>query len=177
MSSINLRFRVATPDDAPQIQQLVQAAFRAEDSRENWTGDMSVASEYRIEVEEVMATIVKPDSVILLATDNDGVLVGSAEASKRSAELGRISMLAVDQRHHRGGLGRRILAEGEDYCRRTWGVSKMGLNTLSTRPELILWYIRRGYRKTGETSPFPYARFPGRVMPDGMNFVELEKDL
>ncbi|KAH7175879.1 putative N-acetyltransferase, GNAT family [Dactylonectria macrodidyma] len=173
MPNNNLQFRIATPDDAAQIQALVEAAFRAEDSRPDWTADMKLGSSFRIGVETILSQITKPDSAILMATD-DGALVGSVEVSKRD-DLARISMLAVDLRHQRGGLGRRVLAHAEDYCQRTWGVHRIGLNALSTREQLISWYMRRGYQKTGETSPFPKERLGELELSDDLHFVELEK--
>jgi ribosomal protein S18 acetylase RimI-like enzyme len=177
MPNDNLQFRIATQEDAPQLQQMVQSAFRAEDSRPSWTADMDLSLRFHIDVEEVITQITKPDGAILIATDSNGALVGSIEISKRSADLARFSMLAVDQHHQRGGIGRQILAYAEDYCRQAWGVEKLGLNALSTRQELILWYIRCGFQKTGELTPFPYDRFNGMALPDDLCFVELEKDL
>ncbi|RHZ47426.1 GNAT family N-acetyltransferase [Aspergillus thermomutatus] len=174
---MSLHYRLATPADTPQIQQLVQSAFRAEDSRPNWTGDTTLSSSFRIEVEEILATITSPDSAILLATDSHGVLVASIGISRRSADLARFFMLAVDEGYQRGGVGRRVLAYAEEYCQRVWGVSKGGLNALSTRRELILWYMRCGYRRTGELASFPVERFEGIALPGDLCFVELEKDL
>ncbi|KAJ9191949.1 hypothetical protein DTO164E3_8599 [Paecilomyces variotii] len=186
----NLQFRIATPDDAPQLQQLVQSAFRAHDTRPDWTGHLELASNFRIEVDEIMANITDPDTVILIAftpfdhengnpnNDKDiASLVACISVSKRGTDVGRLSMFAVDERYQRGGVGRQVLAYAEDYCHRTWGVEKFSLNTLSTRKALIEWYMRRGYRKTGETSPFPRERFKDLELPDDMCFVEFEKDL
>lgn len=183
-SNGNLQFRIATPDDAPQIQQLVQSAFRTQDSRPDWTGDTELASHFCIEVEEVMANIVKPDIVTLMAftphnkNGKDAVaLVASIVVSQRGTDVGRLSMIAVDQRYQRGGIGRQVLTYAEDYCHRTWGVTKFSLNALSTRKALIEWYMRCGYRKTGETSPFPREKVKNRVLPENICFIELEKDL
>jgi GNAT superfamily N-acetyltransferase len=177
MTNGNLQFRVATPNDAAQLQQMVQSAFRAEDSRERWTADMDLSSRFRIEVEEVMTNITKPDGAILMATDENGDLMASIGISKHSADLARLFLLAVDQHHQRGGIGRQVVAYAEDYCRQAWGIHKLGLNALSTREELISWYIRCGYRKTGELTPFLDKRITGVALPDDMCFVELEKDL
>jgi ribosomal protein S18 acetylase RimI-like enzyme len=176
MTNGDLQFRIATLDDATQLQAMVQSAFRAEDSRKDWTADMKLGASFRIDVEEITTQITKPDGAILVATDNS-TLVASIEVSKRSADLARLSMLAVDEHHQRGGIGRRVLAYAEDYCQRTWGVKKLGLNALSTRRELILWYIRHGYRKTGELTPFPKVHVKELALLDDLYFVELEKDL
>ncbi|KAF7557386.1 hypothetical protein G7Z17_g718 [Cylindrodendrum hubeiense] len=177
MTDSNLKFRLATADDAPQVQAMVESAFRAEDSRPEWTADMKLGSSFRVGVDKVLSQITKPDGGIVMATDNNGALVGSIEVFKASPDLARLSMLAVDQSYQQGGIGRQVLAYAEDYCQKTWGVKTLGLNALSTRQELISWYMRRGYQKTGEVSPFPKERLRELGLPEDMGFVELEKDV
>ncbi|GIK04015.1 hypothetical protein Aspvir_008090 [Aspergillus viridinutans] len=176
-----LNFRLATPSDAPQIQQLIQSAFRALDPRPNWTGDTTLSSSFHIETTEILSTITTPDSAFLLATDPTGALIASIGISRRGAHadddagLARFFMLAVDEAYQRGGIGRKILAYAEGYCQRKWGVSRGGLNALSTREELILWYSRCGYRRTGELTPFPVEKFKDMQLPEDLCFVEMEK--
>lgn len=182
MTENNLQFRIATPEDAPAIRQLVQAAFQAADTRQDWTADMDLNIRFRLTVEEVMPRIISPDGAIVMAfvtTDDNGdeSLVASVEVAKRSNDLARLSMLAVDQQHQRGGIGREILAHAERYCQQRWGVTKFGLDALSTRQALIAWYMRRGYQKTGETVPFPVEKFSDLALPEDLCFVQLEKDL
>lgn len=176
--NVNLQFRAATPDDAEQIRHLVESAFRAIDSRQDWTGIAELASHFRLTKDEVLANIENPAIITLVAVDtnNTNALVASIEASKLD-DAGRLSMIAVDERYQQGGLGRRVLAYAEDYCRRTWSVKKTSLNALSTRKALLEWYIRRGYRKTGDTSPFPVDKFEGLALPDDLCFIELDKEL
>jgi len=52
------------------------------------------------------------------------------------------------------------------------------MTVVSVRESLIAWYLRRGYRLTGQTEPFPYDdhRF-GTPLRDDLEFVVLEKDL
>lgn len=129
MASPAPQFRLATIEDASQVQQLVQAAFRAPDDREGWTADMELGNRFRIEVEQVAATITRADSVILMATIG-GDLVASAEVVKRSDGHARLSMLSVNQRFQSNGLGRQVLEYAEDYCRRTWSATTMELNEI-----------------------------------------------
>ncbi|EPE26282.1 Acyl-CoA N-acyltransferases (Nat) [Glarea lozoyensis ATCC 20868] len=176
MSTINLKFRIATPNDAPGIQNLVQSAFRSEDSRPDWTADMKLGASYSISVEEIENQITKPDSATLLALDANDMLVASVAISKRG-NLARLANVVVDPSQQQGGIGRRLLEHAEDYGRREWGARKFGLNALSTREQLILWYTRRGYEKTGEVSAFPVEKFRNLDLPDDLCFVEMEKTL
>ncbi|KAJ6103210.1 hypothetical protein N7486_005637 [Penicillium sp. IBT 16267x] len=176
----DLHFRIATPTDAPSIQQLVQSAFRAEDSRKNWTADMALGESFTISVEDVKTTIAKPDCAILLAFTKDQgreVLVASIDMIKRANDHARFAMVAVNHNYQQAGIGRRVLAYAEEYSRQEWGVTTFELNALSTRQELIAWYLRRGYQKTGEESPFPRDKFPHLALPEDMCFVEMVKQL
>ncbi|CDM28460.1 hypothetical protein DTO013E5_1078 [Penicillium roqueforti] len=173
----DLNFRVATEADAPRLQQLVESAFRAEDSRKGWTDDLGLSASFRLDVQEILAMITKPDSVFLMATDDENTLVGSIGTSKRDINHAHLFMLAVDTSQQRGGVGRQVLAYAEDYSQRTWGVTTLGLNALSNRQQLISWYSRRGYKETGETSPFPREKFANLALPDDLCFVEFEKVL
>ncbi|CAM5721283.1 N-acetyltransferase OS=Streptomyces antimycoticus OX=68175 GN=SANT12839_015580 PE=4 SV=1 [Streptomyces antimycoticus] len=38
-----------------------------------------------------------------------------------------------------------------------WGATEMHMTVITARGELIAWYERRGYARTGERSPFPYG--------------------
>ena len=201
----NLKFRIATEEDAPQIQELIQSAFRAEDVRPDWVGLANLAAGFTIDLKEVLTMINQPNSVVLVATTTDvatdgdltkapdmavenvpdgtlasveaDVLVAVFQLLKRSDELARFAMFAVDQRYHRRGFGRRSIAFAEDYCRRVWGVSRIDLDALSTRPALIAWYERCGFRRTGHTVPFPIDKLGGLEVPADLHFITLDKNL
>jgi ribosomal protein S18 acetylase RimI-like enzyme len=176
----DLHFRIATLTDAPSIQQLVQSAFRAEDSRKDWTADMALGRAITISVEDVSTTIAKPDCAILLAFIKDEgreILVASTDMIKRANDHVRFAMVSVNPDYQQAGIGRRVLAYAEEYSQREWRVTTSELNALSTRQELIAWYLRRGYQKTGEETPFPRERFPDLALPEDLCFVEMVKPL
>lgn len=52
------------------------------------------------------------------------------------------------------------------------------MTVIEQRNELIAWYERRGYCRTGKTAPFPYGdlRFGEPKRPD-LRFVVMRKDL
>lgn len=177
MAINNIEFRLATLEDAPQIQESVQAAFRAEDSRQDWVGHAELSRGFVYPLEAVLPRITNPGSAVLLAHDaSSGALLGSVGALLKNG-LNRVAMLAVTPGHHRGGLGRQLLAQAEAYAERTWGVKKHALNVMSDRPQLIAWYERRGYVKTGELTPFPNELRRGLDLPEDLCFIELEKEV
>lgn len=173
----SLNFRTASADDASALQRLIQAAFRAEDSRQGWVADTALNARFTIDIAHIAKTITEPDSDFLIASNKAGDIVATIAVSKRDPDHARIFMLAVDQRWQQGGLGRQVLAYAEQYCQRTWGVTRLGLDALSTRQELISWYLRRGYLKTGEMKPFPRDAYSDLDLPEDLVFVQFEKSI
>lgn len=66
-------------------------------------------------------------------------------------------MFAVRPELQGGGLGKVIIAEAERTAQETWGAREMRMTVIRQRSELIAWYERRGYRRTGQLTPFPYG--------------------
>jgi hypothetical protein len=71
-----------------------------------------------------------------------------------------------------------VLAEAERIVHEEWGCDAMRMTVIDVRDELIAFYERRGYRRTGIKKPFPYgdARF-GLPKRDDLRFEILEKEL
>jgi hypothetical protein len=58
------------------------------------------------------------------------------------------------------------------------GGKRIRMQVVNVRDALIAWYLRRGYRKTGETEPFPYGDDCfGAPLRDDLSFLVLEKNL
>ncbi|KAI0173464.1 putative acetyltransferase [Hypoxylon sp. FL1284] len=173
----NLQFRVATPDDAVPIQALVQSAYRGESSRQGWTTEADILTDNRIGVDDLIAKIAAPDLEILFITDSAGALVACCELSRRD-DLAHLGLFAVDPRRQNGGVGRYVLAYAEDYCHRAWAARAMEIGVTWTRAELLEWYKRRGFRRSGQTKPFPYEDMASHeALRDDLYFVIMEKDL
>jgi ribosomal protein S18 acetylase RimI-like enzyme len=87
-------------------------------------------------------------------------------------------MLTVQPTTQGGGLGRRLLEAAERWAAEHWQSRTMEMTVIVQRPELIAWYQRRGYARTGEIKPFPYddARF-GLPKRDDLEFEVLRKAL
>jgi ribosomal protein S18 acetylase RimI-like enzyme len=77
-----------------------------------------------------------------------------------------------------GGVGKQVLAEAERIAREEWACPAMRMTVIDIRDELIAFYERRGYARTGVKKPFPYgdARF-GLPKRDDLRFEVLEKAL
>ncbi|MEU6157951.1 GNAT family N-acetyltransferase [Streptomyces sp. NPDC047130] len=171
-----LVFREATAEDVDALVELVQSAYRGDDSRAGWTTEADLLDGQRTDPEAVREIVADPSGRLLLA-ERDAATVACCQLEHRGAHA-YFGMFAVRPGLQGGGLGRAVLTEAERFVRATWGVTEMHMTVISVREELIAWYERRGYRRTGRTSPFPYGdeRF-GVPRREDLEFELLVKEL
>ncbi|KAA6216292.1 GNAT family N-acetyltransferase [Streptomyces filamentosus] len=169
-------YRRAVLDDVPVVVPLVESAYRGDASRAGWTTEAHLLEGQRTDPEGVAAVITAPGSVLLLV-ERDGATVACCQLEHRG-EAAYFGMFAVRPELQGAGLGKRIIAEAERRVRELWEVREMHMTVISAREDLIAWYERRGYRRTGETQPFPYGdeRF-GVPLRDDLRFEVLVKPL
>jgi len=169
-------FRLATPADVAAIVPLVESAYRGDVSRKGWTTEADLLDGQRTDPVGVAELITKPGSCMLLA-ERDGALLACANLEKRG-DAGYFGMFSVRPDLQGAGIGRATLAEAERIARDDWHCGEMHMTVISVRDELIAWYERRGYKRTGIYSPFPYgdARF-GLPKRDDLRFELLVKPL
>ena len=172
----DLAFRAATEADIDAIVALVTSAYRGESSRAGWTTEADLLDGARIDPEVLRADIARDDSRVVLA-ERDGALLACAHVAI-DGDAGYFGMFSVVPGLQGGGIGKQVLAECERIVRDDWRLPAMRMTVIDVRDELIAFYQRRGYRRTGITKPFPYgdARF-GEPKRDDLRFEVLEKTL
>ncbi|WP_026426014.1 GNAT family N-acetyltransferase [Actinokineospora inagensis] len=149
-----LTFRRATPADVDTLVALVESAYRGEASRAGWTTEADLLDGQRTDPDGVAEVITAPGSAVLVA-EQDGVAVACCHVAAEDG-AGYFGMFAVDPTRQAAGIGRETLTEAERVAA-DWGLPELRMKVLTARPDLIAWYVRRGYRRTGELSPFPYG--------------------
>ncbi len=171
-----LLFRAATPGDAEAVVALVESAYRGEASRSGWTTEADLLDGRRTGTDDVLASIARPRSQVLLA-EREGRLLACAHVAVED-EAGYFGMFSVVPGLQRAGVGTQVLAEAERIVRQDYGQRVMQMTVIDVRDELIAYYERRGYRRTGIKKPFPYGdeRF-GLPRRDDLRFEVLEKAL
>lgn len=150
-----LSFRTARSQDIDAIVALVDSAYRGEASRTGWTTEADLLDGRRTGRDEIELLLESGDGGFLLA-ERGGELVASAHLA-HSGEHAMFGMFAVRPSLQGSGVGRALLAEAERYAHEQWHCSEMRMGVISVREELIAWYQRRGYRRTGRYEPFPYG--------------------
>jgi ribosomal protein S18 acetylase RimI-like enzyme len=175
-AATGLTFRDATDSDVDPLVALVDSAYRGDSSRVGWTTEADILQGQRTDAEAVLAVVEASDSRLLIV-ERDGVLVACCQLEHRG-DHAYFGMFAVSPVLQGGGLGKVIIGEAERAARETWGVTEMHMTVISVREDLIAWYERRGYRRTGRMTPFPYGdeRF-GVPQRDDLRFELLVKPL
>jgi GNAT superfamily N-acetyltransferase len=171
-----LAYRAATVADIDAVVALVESAYRGDASRQGWTTEADFLDGRRTGADDVGACIARDRSRILLAERRAELLACAHVAEEDGA--GYFGMFSVRPALQGGGIGKHVLAEAERIARDEWNLPVMRMTVIDIRDELIAFYERRGYRRTGMTKPFPYgdARF-GLPLRDDLRFELLEKSL
>jgi GNAT superfamily N-acetyltransferase len=172
-----MRFRQARAADVPAIVALIESAYRGEASRAGWTTEADLVDGPRTDLSELGRIVASADDEFLLARESGGALVACCHLQKR-ADSAYFGMFAVNPLRQGRGVGDAVLAEAERVARDDWELSRMSMQVIEVRDELIYWYERRGYARTGEALPFPrdVQANKGPMVP-GLRFVILEKKL
>ena len=172
----SLAFRAATAADIPALVALVTSAYRGDASRAGWTTEADLLDGNRIDPDVLRGDIVRPGSRVLLA-ERAGILLGCAHVSIEDG-AGYFGMFSIRPDLQGAGLGKLLLVEAERVVREEWKLPAMRMTVIDVREELIAFYERRGYRRTGIKKPFP-ATDPRFGIPrrDDLRFEVLEKPL
>ena len=172
---MDLHFRNAVAADIPAIVALVESAYRGEVSRAGWTTEADFLAGQRIDAEGVAADIGKTGSVIVLAEQN-GQLLACCHL-ENIGEVCYFGMFSVAPHLQGDGIGKQLMQEAERMAL-AWQCTAMEMTVIDIRDELIAFYERRGYARTGIKKPFPYgdARF-GLPLREDLRFEVLRKDL
>ncbi|MEH0581221.1 GNAT family N-acetyltransferase [Streptomyces sp. B21-108] len=169
-------FRDATDADVDALVALIEAAYRGDSSRAGWTTEADILQGQRTDPDGVLDVIKAPNSR-LLTVEQDGRIVACCQLEHRG-DHAYFGMFAVNPTAQGSGLGKTIMGQAERQARENWGVTEMHMTVISVREDLIAWYERRGYRRTGRMTPFPYGdeRF-GIPQRDDLQFELLVKPL
>jgi GNAT superfamily N-acetyltransferase len=173
---VRLKIRQASAADAPALSILVNSAYRGDTSKAGWTTEADLLGGQRIDVERIVEMIATAGNVILLH-ERDGAPVACVHLERTAGDC-YLGMFTVEPTKQRQGLGKQLLEAAERWALEHWSSRAIRMTVIAQRSELIAWYERRGYRRTGEHKPFPYGdeRF-GLPRRDDLVFDVLRKQL
>lgn len=162
----------ATQADIPALVTLVNSAYRGENARKGWTNEADLlVGGIRIDAAEMLEMMADEDHIIL-KYEQGGEIVGCISLVKKTGYL-YLGMLTVSPVLQGGGAGKKLLKAAEDFAQSN-SYKRIRMTVITARKELIDWYLRHGYKDTGERLPFPYEAGKGEPSQP-LEFMILEK--
>ena len=168
-------FRPARPDEAELLVRLVNSAYRGDSSRAGWTTEADFLDGQRTDEQEIRRLITTEHSMILLCLQ-DAEIIGSVHLRK-AEDAAYLGMLVIRPDLQSQGLGKHLMQAAETVVQQEWSVPKIEMTVITFRAELLAFYERRGYRRTGIIKPFPNDVRFGIPRIEGLQFEVLEKEL
>jgi ribosomal protein S18 acetylase RimI-like enzyme len=174
---IEITIRDAVPADIPALHALIESAYRGESSRAGWTTEADLLDGQRTDPDDLADILADPKQVLLTARRADELL-GCVLIADRGEGTGYFGMLSIRPTLQGGGLGRKLVGAAQAALAARYGARRVRISVFPQRETLIAWYERLGYRRTGDTLPFPYGnpRF-GLPKRDDLYFVVMEREL
>jgi ribosomal protein S18 acetylase RimI-like enzyme len=168
----------AVAADVDALVALVNSAYRGDSSRAGWTTEADLLGGQRVDADGIRDLVAAADKRLLVHRAPDGRLLACVLLERKSSGGCYLGMLTVRPDLQAAGFGRRLLAAAESYAAAELGAKYVEMTVIGARTELIAWYERRGYARTGERRPFPYGdeRFGLPRRPD-LEFEVLSKPL
>ncbi|OKS84868.1 GNAT family N-acetyltransferase [Mucilaginibacter polytrichastri] len=144
---------IATIIDTDELTALVNSAYRGESAKQGWTNESHLLDGQRIDNVIVLSYLQDNNVAILKNIDHGGCITGCVYLEVKGAQL-YLGMLTVSPVEQGKGVGKMLLAKADEYAR-SKNCNAITITVITTRSELIAWYERHGYVKTGEIRPFP----------------------
>lgn len=165
---------IAGMEDVPALNTLINSAYRGEGSKKGWTTEADLLGGIRTSESILTVLINKPGAVLFTARNEENTITGCMYLEQQAGAM-YLGMLTVSPLLQAGGIGKTLLKAAEEYAKQQ-GYHTITMTVISVRHELIAWYERHGYAKTGQTKPFPTDPAFG-IPKQPLEFVVMEKKL
>jgi ribosomal protein S18 acetylase RimI-like enzyme len=169
-----MRVTAASQKDIPVLVSLMNSAYRGDASKKGWTTEASIIDgDLRTDNAHLQGLMSEPGSAILKYTNEENEIEGCVFLQKREGKL-YLGMLSVSPYLQAKGVGKALMLAAENYAVEN-ALPDIFMRVISTRHELLSWYERKGYVRTGERQPFEDSRFGKAREP--IEFLVLQKQL
>jgi len=171
-----MKITQASFNDVKELNNLVNSAYRGDESKKGWTTEAEILDGIRIDEKALELLLAKPEVTILKLTDQSGKIVGTVCLEVKSHDL-YLGMFAVSPLAQGNGMGKSLLIAAEHHAIEN-NCARIIISVISSRVELINWYSRHGYAPTGDSIAFEEieGRF-GDPKVSAIRLIEMEKML
>jgi ribosomal protein S18 acetylase RimI-like enzyme len=158
--------------DAKTLDLLVNSAYRGDSSRQGWTTEADLIDGTRTDA-TVIEDIINTPGYTVLKYVEEGKILGCVELHTENEKL-YLGMLTVLPNLQGRGIGKELMKAAEQEAKEQ-NCKSVFMTVISVRTELIDWYVRHGYLRTGERKPFAFSDPRFGQPKKKLEFVVLEK--
>lgn len=172
-----LHFHQAELSDAQSIAALINSAYRGESSHAGWTTEADILGGLRTTTPEIATMIKREDAFILVGVLHDEI-VATVTCERQDAHgknIAHLGMIAVKPTLQNKGHGKTLITAAEAICLRRWRVVGFHMAVITLRTELIAFYTRLGFTRSGEFANFPEAPDLWQPKVEGLTLEYLVK--
>lgn len=152
------------------IANLVNTTYRGE---VGWTTEAHIVQSDRTNRQQIEAILSKPDTHFFVV--NHLQTLAACIYVAKEKEHAYIGFFSVHPSLQGKGLGKYVLEQAEIFALENMEVHKFVMFVISQRPELIAFYERRGYLRTGRIEAYPLHLGMGIPKVSGLTIEYLEK--
>lgn len=143
----------AEKEDIPEIVNLLNITYRSEESFKGWTSEAHlIQGPIRTDAALIEELMQQEGSMMLKCIDGQNRLIGCVHLRNDQGRL-YLGMLSVLPNLQGGGIGKRFLKAADQQAKKM-NCRSVYMQVVSGRKELTDWYIRHGFRFTGEKKDF-----------------------
>ena len=150
---MNLQFKELQKEDIKEVILVINEAYRGEKRDNAWTTESHLLSGIRVN-EDMMKDILEEENTKIYIAKSENKIVGTIQAKLESENI-HIGLFAIDTKYQSSGIGKKLLEFAENSSSKFWGKSTFIMEVISSRTELMQYYIRRGYQNTNSFIEFP----------------------
>lgn len=164
--------QLANTSQSEAIAALVNMAYRPDKYAKGWTHESDLVAGNRTSPEQVSKQM-SPNSPVLVALRGREVI--ACVQITQDGPDSWIGMLATHPSEQNSGIGKKMLIAAEAYAANHFSPERLKMTVLSSRPELLSFYQRRGYQLTGKVSQYPVDAGVGIPLMNDLHVLELCK--
>ena len=155
---------IINAQDIPALVDLINQSYR-NDIEGAWTTEahLFVENDQRITADDIKQTIDDPKNHIFKYV-LDGALLGTVTLTEKADNL-YLGTFAVNPKKQGLGIGKKLVLFSKKFAQQK-AKKNILISVISVRDELIAWYERLGFIKTGKLIPFPTHETQNKPLGD-----------
>lgn len=167
----NKNIRLAQIQDIDALIQLINKAYR---SNIGWTHEQNIVAGMRVNTTQLQ-DMLKNVNVQFYVMEEYQQIVACIGLTFTQNEV-EIGSFAVDPNVQNSGYGKALLHYAEQVTQHYPEIHTLTMSVLSVRCELIAYYERRGYFKTGRHFAYPIEADVGIPLIE-LDLIEMKKPI